>query len=348
MSLDGARTGCRRWTASPTVTARSAGLLGGFAGIAGVAGITGWDDGRTAVPQVSTGPGVRTRAELESQPELWERAVGLAATGGLSMLPEPGVPVLVLGCGTSYYIGDSYAQLRTRGGLGPTRAAVPAELVAAEPGETVVLLSRSGTTGDVLRVARSLAGAHRVVAVVGTPGSPIDLVADARLLLDWADETSVVQTRFATTALTALRTSLGEDLSGLPGQAAQALVAALPPPGLTHLVFLGSGWTLGLAHEAALKCREAAGAWTEAYPVAEYEHGPISCAGPASLVFAFAPLPDATRAAILATGATLEVARLDPQAELVRIHRQAVAMAQRVGRDPDHPPHLNRSVQLPS
>lgn len=264
------------------------------------------------------------------------------------MLPEPGVPVLVLGCGTSYYIADSYAQLRTRGGLGRTRAAVPAELVEAEPEETVVLLSRSGTTGDVLRVARTLAGRHRTVAVVGTAGSPIDLVADTHLLLDWADETSVVQTRFATTALTAFRTSLGEDLSGLPAQATEALAAPLPAADLTHVVFLGSGWTLGLAHEAALKCREAAGAWTEAYPVAEYEHGPISCAGPASLVFSFAPVPEATGAAIRATGATLEVARLDPQAELVRFHRQAVAMAQRVGRDPDHPPHLNRSVQLPT
>jgi fructoselysine-6-P-deglycase FrlB-like protein len=286
--------------------------------------------------------------EIESQPALWERAAALAATGELSVLPEPGVPVLVIGCGTSYYIGDCYAQLRTRGGLGPTRAVVPAELVAVEPGETVLLLSRSGTTGDVLRLGRAVAGRNRTVAIVGTPGSPIDTVADTHVVLGWADEQSVVQTRFATTALTALRASLGEDLSGLAAQGALALAAPLPAPELTHLVFLGTGWTLGLAHEAALKCREAAGAWTEAYPIAEYEHGPISCAGPRSLVFSFGPVPVATAAAIRATGATLEVAELDPQAELVRLQRQAVAMAGRAGRDPDHPPHLNRSVQLPS
>lgn len=292
---------------------------------------------------IGTAAGALTRAEIASQPALWQRAAALGHAA-LAVLPAPGEPVLVLGCGTSYYIGDSYAQLRSRAGIGPTRAAIPAELARVEPGETVVLLSRSGTTADVLRLARAVAGEHRTVAVVGTPDSPIDRAAGEHLLLDWADERSVVQTRFATTALTVLRASLGEDVTGLAAQAALALQTPLPAAELTHLVFLGTGWTLGLAHEAALKSREAAGAWTEAYPVAEYEHGPISCAGPSTLVFSFAAVPPVTAAAVRATGATLEVARLDPQAELVRFHRQAVAMAARAGRDPDHPPHLNRSV----
>lgn len=287
--------------------------------------------------------GAVTRAEIASQPELWARAAALTAAS-TAVLPGPGTPVVVVGCGTSYYIGDSYAQLRSRAGIGPTRAAIPAEMTGVGADETVLLLSRSGTTGDVLDLARTVAATNPTVALVGTPGSPIDLAAAQHLLLDWADERSVVQTRFATTALTVLRASLGEDLSALPAQAQEALDAPLPAAELTHLVFLGHGWTLGLAHEAALKCREAAGAWTEAYPVAEYEHGPISCAGPASLVFSFSPVPDATAASILATGATLEVARLDPQAELVRFHRQAVALADRAGRDADHPPFLNRSV----
>lgn len=290
-----------------------------------------------------TSPGALTRAEIASQPELWERAAGLGASG-LTVLPGPGDAVVVVGCGTSYYIGDSYAQLRTRAGIGPTRAAIPAEMTGVDPAETVLLLSRSGTTADVAELARSVVDTNRTIAVVGTPDSPIDLLAGAHLVLDWADEQSVVQTRFATTALTVLRASLGLDLSALPDQAREALAAPLPSAELTHLVFLGTGWTLGLAHEAALKCREAAGAWTEAYPIAEYEHGPISCAGPASLVFSFSPVPSTTAAAIRATGATLEVASLDPQAELVRFHRQAVAMADRAGRDADHPPFLNRSV----
>ena len=42
---------------------------------------------------------------------------------------------------------------------------------------------------------------------------------------------------------------------------------------------------VGLAHEAALKLRESAQAHTECYPAMEYRHGPISVAGPPSLVW---------------------------------------------------------------
>jgi fructoselysine-6-P-deglycase FrlB-like protein len=34
-------------------------------------------------------------------------------------------------------------------------------------------------------------------------------------------------------------------------------------------------------------------------------------------------------------------------AELVLIHRMAVTLAEAKGLDPDHPPHLSRSVLLP-
>ncbi len=54
--------------------------------------------------------------------------------------------------------------------------------------------------------------------------------------------------------------------------------AARRPRRYRRIVFLGAGWTVGLASEAALKLREAAGAWTESYPAMEYRHGPISAA----------------------------------------------------------------------
>ncbi len=52
-----------------------------------------------------------------------------------------------------------------------------------------------------------------------------------------------------------------------------------------RFAFLGAGWTVGLANEAALKLREAAGAWTEAYPAMEYRHGPISANADDTLVW---------------------------------------------------------------
>ena len=167
-----------------------------------------------------------------------------------------------------------------------------------------------------------------------------------------------MQTRFATTGLSLLRRSLGEDLTAAAKDGEEALTAPLPVEGaafeeLRHVVFLGDKWSAALCQEAALKIREAAGFWTEAYPLFEYQHGPISCAGPQSLVWAFCDVPDWVAADIEATGARLEVGRLDPQAELVRVHRLAVELALREGRDPDSAPapepvgHPQRGMRMP-
>jgi CRISPR-associated protein Cas5a/b/c len=296
-------------------------------------------------------PGHFTLTEIATQPAMWRRAATTSAEQ-LAMLPQPGEHALVLGCGTSYYIGEAYARRRVAARLGPSRAAIPSELDDVADDEVVVLLSRSGTTGDLVLLGEQLRDSHRVVTISGVPGSPVaELVPTANLSLDYADEHSVVQTRFATTGLALLRHSLGEDIESLSLDAEAALATDLPldPEALSslrHVVFLGTKWSAGVAQEAALKVREAAGFWTEAYPVLEYQHGPISCAGPGTLVWSLVDVPPSVAADIEATGARLEVGRLDAQAELVRVHRLAVALAFREGRDPDSPPHLSRSVQL--
>jgi fructoselysine-6-P-deglycase FrlB-like protein len=293
-------------------------------------------------------PAALTLAELATQPEMWRRA---AATpdADLARLPGPGERVLALGCGTSYYIGEAYARRRIAAGLGPTRAEIPSQLDHLEDDEVLLVISRSGTTADVVRAVQEHGGSRKVYAIIGEAGTPLtDLVPDA-VLLDYADEESVMQTRFATTGLSLLRRSLGEDLTAVAEDGEEALTAPLPVDAhafqdLEHVVFLGDKWSAALGQEAALKIREAAGFWTEAYPLHEYQHGPISCAGPQSLVWAFCDVPDWVAADIEATGARLEVGRLDAQAELVRVHRLAVELALREGRDPDRPPHLSRSV----
>jgi fructoselysine-6-P-deglycase FrlB-like protein len=195
-------------------------------------------------------------------------------------------------------------------------------------------------------VARELSEHTRTIAVTGTPGAPLTELVHDSVLLDFADEQSVVQTRYATSSLTLLRASVGDDVADLPAKAAAALAEPLVarPEDYDHLVFLGTGWTLGLAEEAALKCREAARLWTESYATLEYRHGPIACAGPRSLVWSLSPLPSDVSEAIAATGAALRVSGDDPQAELVRVHRLAVAYARHRGLNCDAPEHLSRSV----
>ncbi|CAM5646939.1 Phosphosugar isomerase OS=Streptomyces glaucescens OX=1907 GN=SGLAU_03800 PE=4 SV=1 [Streptomyces glaucescens] len=106
---------------------------------------------------------------------------------------------------------------------------------------------------------------------------------------------------------------------------------------------LGRGWTVHLADEAALKLREAAGAWTESYPAMEYRHGPISVTtrtAPRPGCWARQPRASPTRSAPPAPGES--PAASTRFAELVRAQRLAVAVAAARGLDPDRPRHLTR------
>ena len=86
-----------------------------------------------------------------------------------------------------------------------------------------------------------------------------------------------------------------------------------------------TGWAAHLAQEAALKCRESAGMWAEAYASGEYRHGPISVAGPGTLVWAMTPLTPKQVESIEQTGARIQHGGPEPLAELVKLQRHAVA-----------------------
>jgi fructoselysine-6-P-deglycase FrlB-like protein len=287
-------------------------------------------------------------SEIASQPALWRKAAGVAsAVAGL--LPAPGEPAAAIGCGTSLHVARAYAALREERNLGTTDAATASELSPHRSYGRVVAISRSGTTTEVLRTLERLRGSITTVAVTAVPGSPIASTADDTIVLDFANEQSVVQTRFATTALAVLRAHIGDRLEAAIVDGEAALAEALPaePTEFKQFVFLGQGWTVGLADEAALKLREAASAWTEAYPAMEYRHGPISAAGRGTLVWAIGPVDPGVLADAADTGATIVNGGSDPMAELVLIQRMAVGLAEAHGLDPDHPKHLTRSVVLP-
>lgn len=287
-----------------------------------------------------------TTREIQSQPDTWRRALEDPSRG--AVLGVPGERVLVLGCGTSAFVAQAFAVLREAAGHGETDAAYASEWVPGRPYDRVVALSRSGTTTEVLEAfAQVPQGAVRA-AVVGVAGSPVDVAADETLVLDFADEESVVQTRFPTTTLALARAHLGEDLAALPeaGRAALTTPLSVDAGAFEHFVFLGRSWTYGLAQEAALKVREAAQAWSEAYPALDYRHGPIAVAGPRSLVVPFGDRDPALVADIERTGATVLHLDVDPLVQLAQAQRLAVALAESRGLDPDTPRSLTRSVVL--
>ncbi len=292
--------------------------------------------------------GAHMEAELVSQPEAWERAVGL--TDERALLPAPGERIAVVGCGTSWFMAQSYAVLRESGGHGVTDAFAASEAFVDRGYDAIVAITRSGTTTEVLELLNGVRGRTRTIGLVGDPNTPlVDLVDDV-VTLPFADEQSVVQTRFATTALAFLRASLGEDINSAIAEGREAVVAELDEELLTaaQYSFLGSGWTVGLAHEAALKMREAAQSWTESYPAKEYRHGPIAIAAPGRVTWMFGTAPDGLSADIAATGARYENRPVDAMADLIRAQRVALERARRAGLDPDQPRNLTRSVILDS
>ena len=151
--------------------------------------------------------------------------------------------------------------------------------------------------------------------------------------------------------LTTLRASIGAVPDTLVADARTALELPLPadPAKVKQVVFLGHRWSVGLSHEAALKLRESAGTWTEAYPVWEYQHGPISCAGPDSLVWVLGEVPEVVADDVRSTGATrlLERSRPAGRTSCSRTASRSPSPAE-AGRNPDTPPFLNRSVLVTS
>lgn len=303
-----------------------------------------------------------TSTEIASQPDAWRRAAR-AAREHAAVLPRRGERVAVVGCGTSWFMAQACARLRESGGHGETDAFAASEFPGRRAYDRVLALTRSGTTTEVLDLLGALHGTVPTGALTADPATPVMSAADAVAVLDFADETSVVQTRFATSVLALLRAHLEAEQASPAGlrtvaqaadDAERTLTSPLPDAVLAaeQFTFLGTGWTYGLALEAGLKMREAAGAWTEAYPAMEYRHGPVSITGPGRVTWAFGPLPAGLADDVARVGGTLVAAHEadgdapDPLAELVRVQRLAVALAEARGLDPDRPRNLTRSVVL--
>lgn len=287
--------------------------------------------------------------ELASQPLTWRKAAQ-AASDAADRLPKRGARLAIIGCGTSYFIAQAMAALREAAGHGETDAFAASEAQLTREYDAVLAVSRSGTTTEVLNALERVPDTTQTMAICAAADSPLPAAVKHVVLLDFADEDSVVQTRFATGALALFRALLNDPIGELSDAAETTLHEPLPEAlhRFTQIVFLASGWGVGVANEAALKLREAAGAWTEAYPVMEYRHGPISALTDKTLVWALGAVDGGVLEEAAAAGATVVDNQRDPMVELVMIHRAAVALANARGLDPDQPRFLSRSVVLQS
>lgn len=284
--------------------------------------------------------------EIDTQPQVWLQAAELAPQVQ-ALLPQRGERVAFTGCGTSWFMAVTAAALYEADGVAESDAYTSSEFNYGRTYDRVIAISRSGTTTEVIDLLQRLQGVVATTVITAVPGSPVTRVADHSVILDFADERSVVQTRFATTVLALLRAHLGHDVAQVARDAQTALAADIDGlDTVEQIAFLGSGWAYGLAMEAALKTREAAQFWSEAHPPMDYRHGPMSIAQPGRVTWCFGIAPDGLAEEVRATGARWEASSLDPMAQLVFAQRVAVAIAKHRGLNPDQPRGLTRSIIL--
>lgn len=212
-------------------------------------------------------------------------------------LPHPQAPqIVVIGCGTSFYLAQTLAAAFTLQGL-PAIAAPSAEwdhrpdaYLARSQGTVVIALSRSGTTTETVQaVQSSRARGLRTIAISCEPGSTILRAADQAICLPTDPQEGIVMSVSASLMLLAGLRMAGFDF-GPAVQAGEAALATLDAgigallPGRRHFVYLGGGMAHGIAAEGSLKLQEMSLSYSQSFHPMEYRHGPVSLIDGGSLV----------------------------------------------------------------
>lgn len=283
--------------------------------------------------------------EIASQPTIWRKAAAFAPSVA-ELFPKKGQRVAFVGCGSSWFMSQAAAGIWESQGLGEADHYTCSEFIYTRDYDVIVAITRSGTTTETVELLKKSKIPSLVITAVA--GSPVTKHATHSIIMDFADEKSVLQTVWATTALGLIRHIAGEsDLEKLAMDAQVALASDLGElVEMEQITFLGHGWTVGLASEGALKTRESSQFWAEAYPAMDYRHGPLSIAQPGRCVWVFGEINDSLKEDIRKTGALLEMSTLDPLAHLIRAQRTAITIAKNRGLNPDYPRNLSRSIVL--
>lgn len=211
-------------------------------------------------------------------------------------MPDPGPRVVVIGCGTSFYLAQSIAAALNEGGR--AAIAVPAAEWISRPGSyladasgcTILGLSRSGaTTETVAAMAASRKRGHATLALTCAPDSAIAAESDVAIYLPTHPDEGVVMSASASLMLLAGMRMAGSELPGDLPDRAEAAMLALDAGGAAlwrrrHFAYLGGGARYGIACEGALKLMEMSITPAQAFHPLEYRHGPISLIDEGSVV----------------------------------------------------------------
>jgi glucosamine--fructose-6-phosphate aminotransferase (isomerizing) len=246
-----------------------------------------------------------------------------------------------------------------------------------------IAISQSGQSPDLLATAASAKEAGALtVAMVNDEDSPLGALVDFALPLCAGEEKSVAATKSYIASLAALVHLAAEwtgdtELAGALAAAPDSLDRAWNlewPEALeilrpaSHLFVIGRGVGLGIAQEAALKCKETCGLHAESFSAAEVRHGPQAllqgnfpalvfaqddetrkgiedlarelAARGVDVMLAGARAPGAVELPVVASHPVIE-----PLLVAQSFYRFANALAIARGRDPDRPPHLRKITE---
>ena len=259
----------------------------------------------------STEDGAHTLNEILSQPQCWSESLRKLASSAAfkagTQMARPGAEWIFVGCGSSYYLAIAAASTFNHVGL-PARA-IPASELLLYPALTLsggrdylpIMISRSGSTSEVVRAARLLEHQRmRTIAITCAEGQPLEVECSLTLKLLDADEQSMVMTRSFTSMLLGLQylaatvakdEALRRALISLPAETAplleelpQRLRLFVEARSFEDCVFLAQGPLFGIASECMLKVTESSSTYAQVFHSLEYRHGPKAIVGPETLI----------------------------------------------------------------
>jgi glucosamine--fructose-6-phosphate aminotransferase (isomerizing) len=236
--------------------------------------------------------GERFESEIREQPAVWRRIAGSDRAATLAAQMREGDVVLV-GSGSSLFAAMLGAlALRRRGVRAAAVAATEAAFErGAYRGATVVALSQSGRSGDVLEAVERLQP-RRLIALTNDGASPLAVRADLALELDAGPERAVPASK-SVSAMTAILLWAAALCGGPTERSAASLEAtadaveawlggrsgAATGPAAARLArrrsvaVVGAGYGVPVAREIALKIKEASYLHAEGFAAGEFRHG---------------------------------------------------------------------------
>lgn len=276
--------------------------------------------------------------------------------------------VVITGSGSSYHVALlAELLMRQRGRRVTVFPACEYRSYPPPKSSTLVAISQSGETGDVLRAVESYTGTAGIVALTNNQQSSLAALADRTVPLECGPEIGVAATKSFMVQAGMVMAATGAPYGGgkMPDPDCIPSLVVEAVAGAPDVYILGSGIHYIAALEGALKLKELVYVHAEAMYAGEFKHGPLATLERGTPVIILGDAGDTTREimarggyVIAVSGGTVPVCNdhivLDASGgqretflrEVWVLQMLAVRAALAANRNVDRPRHLAKSVTV--